>query len=64
MAELLPDILAFCEARELPQTKFGEMAMRDPAFVLKLQRGRRVWPETEAKARDFMAAYRHESAAA
>jgi hypothetical protein len=57
MAELLPDIIAFCEARGMPQTKFGELAMSDTAFVLKLQRGRRVWPETEAKARDFMASY-------
>ena len=46
----------------MPQTKFGELALNDPAFVLKLQRGRRVWPETEAKARGFMASYTEKAA--
>jgi len=57
MKTLLTDIRAFCSANDMPVTRFGELAFRDTAFVLKLERGRRVWPETEAKARAFMAAY-------
>lgn len=58
METLLPDIRAFCEAHSLPPTRFGELALNDTAFVHKLEKGRRVWPETEAKARNFMATYR------
>ncbi len=57
METLLPDIRAFCEAHAIPLSSFGKLAMNDPAFVLKLERGRRVWPDTELKARDFMASY-------
>ena len=60
--QLLPDIHAFCEAHSLPITKFGELALNDTAFVHKLAKGRRVWPETEAKAREFMAAYQAKAA--
>jgi hypothetical protein len=58
MTNLLPDILSFCETQSMPATRFGEMALNDTAFIHKLQKGRRVWPETEAKARDFMASYK------
>ena len=63
MTTLLPDIRAFCETHSLPITRFGELAMNDTAFVHKLEKGRRVWPETEAKARAFMAAYAKDAAA-
>ena len=54
---LLPDIRAFCETHKLRDTQFGRMAMGDTAFIYKLEKGRRVWPETEARARRFMAEY-------
>jgi len=57
MEQLLPDIRAFCEANSIPPSKFGELALNDTAFVHKLEKGRRVWPETERKARDFMDSY-------
>jgi hypothetical protein len=64
MKTLLPDIRAFCERHSMPVTRFGYLAMSDTAFVNKLEKGRRVWPDTEAKARDFMASYQAESQAA
>jgi hypothetical protein len=57
MEQLLTDIRAFCASHGLPVTRFGEAALGDTAFVHKLEKGRRVWPETEAKARAFMGAY-------
>lgn len=36
---------------------FGRLAMNDPHFVNQFRNGRRVWPETEAKVRRFMAEY-------
>lgn len=62
MEQLLNDIRAFCDANHIKPTRFGEMALNDTAFVHKLERGRRVWPETEAKARNFMASYRADAA--
>jgi hypothetical protein len=55
---LLEDIKAFCETHELSIWQFGELAMNDKSFVKNLDNGRRVWPETEAKVRRFMATYR------
>jgi hypothetical protein len=63
METLINDIRTFCSANAMPITRFGELALRDTAFVLKLERGRRVWPETEAKARSFMATYSQERVA-
>lgn len=60
MSDLLSDIKAFCEAHELAPTRFGELAMNDKPFVIQLEKGRRLWPETEAKVRRFMSTYRPE----
>jgi hypothetical protein len=58
MSTLLADIEAFLQTHSMAPTKFGEDALRDRRFVKQLRKGRRVWPETEAKARRFMATYR------
>lgn len=55
---LLTDIELFLASQELAESTFGRMAVRDWKFVSDLRRGRRVWPETEAKVRRFMAGYR------
>lgn len=60
MSTLLSDIQAFCEAQDLAPTRFGELALNDKPFVAQLEKGRRCWPETEAKVRRFMATYRAE----
>lgn len=58
MSNLLSDIRAFCGAHDLKPTRFGELALNDKPFVSQLENGRRIWPETEAKVRRFMATYR------
>lgn len=62
MSTLLSDITAFCEAQGIKPSRFGELALNDKPFVKQLQNGRRVWPETEATVRRFMATYRPEQA--
>lgn len=58
MSTILTEIEAFCEAHKMPPTTFGALAMNDKPFVDQLRKGRRTWPETEAKVRRFMATYR------
>lgn len=58
MTTLLDDIEAFLETHEMSPTRFGDDALGDRHFVKQLRQGRRVWPETEAKARRFMSTYR------
>jgi hypothetical protein len=58
MTTLLDDIEAFLTTHEMAPTRFGDDALGDRHFVKQLRTGRRVWPETEAKARRFMATYR------
>lgn len=49
---------AFLAATNMAAVRFGRDAMNDPHFVRDLRAGRRVWPETETRVRDFMATYR------
>ncbi|WP_277969278.1 hypothetical protein [Sphingomonas echinoides] len=58
-APSLPDAIdTFIAANSMSPVTFGRMAMRDPHFVRDIRGGRRVWPETEAMVRKFMASYR------
>lgn len=55
---LLDDIEVFLEGnREISATSLGDRALGDRHFVRQLRNGRRVWPETEAKVRAFMAEF-------
>jgi hypothetical protein len=60
---LLDDIKAFCTTHGLSIWQFGELAMKDKPFVKQLEDGRRIWPETEAKVRRFMATYKPDAEA-
>lgn len=54
---LLEDIEAFLERHEtVSATSLGDQALGDRHFVRQLRQGRRVWPETERKVREFMRA--------
>jgi hypothetical protein len=69
MANLLDDIQAFIDTHDLRESQFGVLALNDKNFIPDLRgdgrdKPRRLWPETEAKVRRFMATYRPESAAA
>ncbi|RWI60269.1 MAG: hypothetical protein EOQ93_03130 [Mesorhizobium sp.] len=55
-ADLLREIAAFQGKLKMPDSKIGQIALNDPKFVARLRDGRRCWPETAQKVRDFMAA--------
>lgn len=59
-ADLLREIATFQNKLKMPDSKIGQIALNDPKFVVRLRDGRRCWPETAKKVRDFMsAAYTH-----
>lgn len=59
MDQLLTEIDAFLKAHGMAESRLGELALNDKRFVWQLRnKGRRVWPETEAKVRHFMVSYR------
>lgn len=62
---LLDDIAMFIADHGLSERRFGELALNDKNFVpdIRGDKGtpRRIWPETEAKVRRFMATYRPEA---
>lgn len=63
MVQLLDDIEAFLERNpKVSPTRFGDEALGDRHFVRQLRGGRRVWPETEKKVREFMTDYQSQSA--
>ncbi|WP_032900891.1 hypothetical protein [Mesorhizobium ciceri] len=58
--ELLGEIATFQDKLKMADSKIGIIALNDPKFVTRLREGRRCWPETAKKVRDFMAAaYTH-----
>ncbi|MGV0964219.1 MAG: hypothetical protein ACOYBT_10045 [Polynucleobacter sp.] len=61
---LLADIDAFLERTSMAESALGRAAVNDWKFVRSVREGRRLWPETEAKVRDFMREYRSEPAQA
>lgn len=61
---LIDTVKDFLAAHGMAPTTFGRLAMNDPHFVRDLESGRRMFAETEAKARNFMEAYQPQQAAA
>lgn len=50
-------IESFLSDHDMAPATFGRLAVKDPHFVSQVRRGRRLWPETEAKVRKFMIEY-------
>lgn len=63
MNTLLSEVEAFLSAHDMAPTRFGDEVLGDKHFVKQVRNGRRLWPETEAKVRHFMATYRPKAAA-
>lgn len=68
MANLLDDIQAFIDTHGLSESQFGVLARNDKNLIPDMkgerrERPRRLWPETEAEVRAFMATYRADRAA-
>ncbi len=54
----LPETIeAFLTLHDMAPVTFGRLAAKDPHFVRDIRGGRRVWPETDAKIRAFMATH-------
>jgi hypothetical protein len=47
----------FLREQNLPPTKFGRLAARDPRLVLDMRMGREIRPEMEQLLRNFMQQY-------
>lgn len=47
----------FLREQQLPPTKFGRLAARDPRLVLDMRMGREIRPEMEQLLRNFMQRY-------
>ncbi len=47
----------FLRDQNLPPTKFGRMAARDPRLVFDMRMGREIRPEMETKLRQYIAAH-------
>lgn len=62
MDRLLKAVEAHLRKTGEKPSMFGRRAVDDPALVLTLRRGRRVWPETEAKIMRAIREYRREAA--
>ena len=45
----------FLREQDLPPTKFGRLAARDPRLVLDMRMGREIRPDMEIKLRQFIA---------
>jgi hypothetical protein len=55
--ELLRDIRAFLAKTGMGPAYFGKRAAENSELVKRLENNGRVWPETERRIRDFMAAH-------
>lgn len=51
------DIDIFLGLTGMKPTPFGKAALNDPAFYIKLSRGRRMYSETEDRVRQYMKDY-------
>lgn len=55
---LVDDIDAFLSEFPMGESYFGKVAVGNSEVVTRLRNGGRVWPETEAALRSFMASRR------
>ncbi|MGB3536821.1 MAG: hypothetical protein WBA42_01540 [Mesorhizobium sp.] len=54
--QLLAEIVAFQAKVKMSDARIGTIALNDGKFIPRLREGRRCWPETAQKVRDFMSA--------
>jgi len=54
---IVQEIDSFLTAHKMAESYFGRKAVNDWKLVAQLRAGRRLWPDTEARIRAFMASY-------
>ena len=52
--DLYAEIMAYCRARGIKPSRFGQDALGDPAFIRTLQRGRELRRDTVSAVRRYM----------
>lgn len=62
-AALLSDIKSFLAETGMGPSYFGKVSCGNSEVVARLERGRRIWPDTEEKIRAFIERSRSEMAA-
>lgn len=60
--KFLQEIEAFCRIRQIPESKFGRLFMKDASFVSRLRGGRSPSLDTVERLRAAMAAYDSDAA--
>ena len=55
---LIEEIETFLRESGMGASYFGKLATGNSELVARLKQGRRVWPETEQKVREFIARQR------
>lgn len=56
-SEFLATIESFLERAKMAPTRLGALALADPAFVIKLRRGRKTTIDRAKRVLDFMDGY-------
>lgn len=51
---LLSEIEEFMQAEKIGEHRFGILAVNNGRLVERLRSGRRIWPETTQRVREFM----------
>lgn len=54
---IILEIDSFLQTNQMAESYFGRKAANDWKLVRQLRAGRRLWPDTEARIRTFMASY-------
>ena len=60
---IISEVEAFLAKTRMKETTFGKKAVNDGKAVRRLRSGKRMWPETIDKLREFMASNDTEQAA-
>ena len=55
---ILPEIESFLSETGMGESYFGKKAVGNSELVDRLRNGRRIWPDTEERVRDFIQSQR------
>lgn len=56
--QILPEIESFLSETGMGESYFGKKAVGNSELVDRLRNGRRIWPDTEERVRDFIESQR------
>lgn len=59
--KLIEEIRTFLNVTQMGKTYFGKKSIGNSELVNRLEKGGRIWPDTERRVREFMDNYRQNS---